>query len=109
MLVTTGEVEGDYTVIDVVFALGSHRAGFGQSSADARKAFFDVKEKLSDAGRQLGAEAIVHCSFDYRIAVSSGFLSRRQVIEFFAYGTAIRFDEASAAADIDVASSGRTE
>lgn len=38
----------------------------------------------------MGGHAVINCQFEYRVAVSQGLMGSKQVIEIFAYGTAVR-------------------
>ena len=90
ILITTGDIHEDYEIIDAVFALDSCQQGFF-TGADPNKAFDKVKEGLRKKAASLGGHAVINCQFEYRVAVSSGgFGSSKQVIEIFAYGTAVR-------------------
>ena len=41
----------------------------------------------------MGGHAVINCQFEYRVAVSQGLMGSKQVIEIFAYGTAVRLHE----------------
>ena len=89
MIISTGDLKQPYEIIDTIFALDSHKEGiiFG---ADPGKAFDGVKQQLSKKCSSLGGDAVINCQFQYRIAVGDGIMSKKQVIEFFAYGTAVK-------------------
>ena len=87
IIISTGNLKQDYQVIDAVFAMDSHKAGIF-ASADPEKAFDSVKEKLRKTCAKLKGDAVINCQFDYRIAQHKS----AQVIEIFAYGTAVKFD-----------------
>lgn len=89
VLITTGDIKEDYEIIDAIFALDSCKEGFFQG-ADPNKAFDKVKEGLRKKANEIGAHAVINCQFEYRVAVSQGFGGSKQVIEIFAYGTAVR-------------------
>jgi len=89
ILITTGDIKEDYEVIDAVFALDSCQEGFFKS-ADPNKAFEKVKDGLRQKAKELGGHAVINCQFEYRVAVAQGFTGSKQVIEIFAYGTAVR-------------------
>lgn len=90
MIITTGDLKQDYEIIDAIFALDSHKEGFF-TSANPGKAFEGVKSQLRTQCKLLKGDAVINCQFEYRNAVDSGFVSHKQVIEIFAYGTAVRF------------------
>lgn len=90
VLITTGDIHEDYEIIDAVFALDSCQATFFKG-ADPNKAFDKVKEALRKKATELGGHAVINCQFEYRVALSQGGLGgSKQVIEIFAYGTAVR-------------------
>jgi hypothetical protein len=71
MIVTTGDLRGDYEILDAIFAMDSHAAGFFLG-ANPAQAFDGVKEKLRQAGREMRADAIICCQFEYRVAIADG-------------------------------------
>ncbi len=89
ILVTTGDIKEDYEIVDAIFALDSCTEGVFKG-ADPNKAFDKVKDGLRKKANELGAHAVINCEFEYRVAVSQGIMSSKQVIEIFAYGTAVR-------------------
>lgn len=91
MFITTGNINSNYTIIDTIFAMDSHKEGFF-SSADPNKAFEGVKTQLSKKCAALGADGVICCQFEYRNALGDGVLSKKQVIEIFAYGTAVKLN-----------------
>lgn len=92
MFIATGDVNAAYTIIDTIFAVDSHKEGF-ISSADPNKAFDGVKQQLAKKCAALGGNAVINCQFEYRNAIGDSFIGKKQVIEIFAYGTAIRLPE----------------
>ena len=89
MIISTGDIKKDYEIIDTIFAMDSHKEGliFG---ADPGKAFDGVKNQLSKKCKSIGGNAVINCQFEYRVAVGDGLMSKKQVIEIFAYGTAVK-------------------
>ncbi|MCM1508400.1 MAG: YbjQ family protein [Ruminococcus flavefaciens] len=85
MIIATGDIRQSYTIIDTVFAYGSQKEGL-ISGINMNKAFAKVKEDLARSAAAIGADAVVSSKFDYRIAVDG----KKQVLEFFAYGTAVK-------------------
>lgn len=86
-ILTTGDVKWQYEIIDTIFAIDSHKDGFWGTGADPNKAFAAVKEKLRQTCQKLGGKAVINCQFEYRNAMDG----KKQVIEIFAYGTAIKY------------------
>ena len=91
MIIATGDVKQNYSIIDTIFAMDSHKEGIF-SKTDPNKAFEGVKEQLSKKCSSLGGDAVVNCQFEYRVALGDGLMSKKQVIEIFAYGTVVKFD-----------------
>lgn len=89
ILITTGDIKEDYEIIDAIFALDSCTEGVFKG-ADPNKAFDKVKNVLRKKANDLGGHAVINCQFEYRVAVSQGLIGSKQVIEIFAYGTAVR-------------------
>lgn len=89
MIIATGDIRQDYSIIDTIFAMDSHKEGF-LSGTDPNKAFEGVKNQLSKKCTALGGDAVINCQFEYRVAVGDGIMSKKQVIEIFAYGTVVK-------------------
>ena len=89
ILITTGDIREEYEIIDAIFAFDACKEGFFKG-ADPNKAFDKVKNVLRSKCNELGGHAVINCEFEYRVAVSQGFGGSKQVIEIFAYGTAVR-------------------
>ena len=89
--ITTGGLDQAFEVIDAIFATDSNKEGFF-SGADPGKAFEGVKKQLRSQCEELGGQAVVNCQFEYRVAVSDGVFGAKQVMEIFAYGTAVKLN-----------------
>lgn len=89
VLITTSDLKDDYEIVDAIFALDSCSEGLFRG-ADPNQAFEKVKEVLRKKAKELGAHAVINCQFEYRVAVAQGLVGSKQVIEIFAYGTAVR-------------------
>lgn len=89
IIISTGGINKDYEIIDAIFAMDSHKEGF-LMAADPNKAFEGVKQQLSSRCRALGGDAVINCEFEYRVAVGDGLMSKKQVMEIFAYGTVVK-------------------
>jgi len=46
--------------------------------------------QLREKALQIGAQAIVSCQFEYRVAIGQSVFVNKQCIEIFAYGTAVK-------------------
>ena len=91
MSITTGNISQSYEIIDAIFALDSHKQGVFSGSADPGKAFDGVKEQLRKRCNDLGGDAVVSCQFEYRNALADGMFGKKQCIEIFVYGTAVKY------------------
>ena len=88
VIISTGDVKGEYEVLDTIFALGSGEAGLFTRAPD--NAFKGVKSELISKCKNLGGNAVIFCQFEYRITVNEGLFGNKQGVEIFAYGTAVR-------------------
>lgn len=91
IVLATGDIMRDYDIVDLVFAMAVHKAGFFESGANPNKAFDGIREQLKAVASNLSADAIINCQFEYRAAVTPGMFGGSQVMEIFAYGTAVKF------------------
>ena len=87
--ITTMDLNENYEIVQAIFAIDSHTGGF-LSGVDPNKAFDGVKKQLKEKAESLGCNAIIGCQFEYRNALADGFMGKKQAIEIFAYGTAVR-------------------
>lgn len=93
IIITTSDLKKPYEIIDTIFAMDSNTAK-GWGSANPGKAFEGVKEALQKECKKLGGNAVICCQFEYRNALESKLIGKdNQVIEIFAYGTAVKYDE----------------
>lgn len=90
IVLSTGTIDKEYEVLDVCFAFDSHKEGF-LSCASPDKAFDGVKKHLKNKCIAAGGDAVLNCQFEYRNALASSLISKKQVIEIFAYGTIVKF------------------
>ena len=89
VLVVTGGLNQDYQILDSIFEMDSHKESFWKM-ADPSKAFDGVKNQLKTKATAIGGDAIINCMFEYRVSVADGFMGKKQVMEIFAYGTAVK-------------------
>jgi hypothetical protein len=91
MIICTTNINDKYEIIDTVFILHGETAGgfLGGGGIDTDAAFDNVKAMLSAKAEALGADAIIGCDFEQRIA-STGGMAEKQVLEIFAFGTAVK-------------------
>ena len=90
--VLTGDLRTGYEVIDSIFAIDSTTDSFlvGLNPDDA---FEGVKQQLRKRCLNLGGNAVVNCHFEYRNALADGVIGKKQSLEIFAYGTAVRLKD----------------
>ena len=89
IILTTGDLKEPYEILDTIIALDAHEAGYF-SSAKPSTAFDGVKNQLRTIAYDMGADAVICCQFEYRVAVGQGLFGSKQAIEIFAYGTAVK-------------------
>lgn len=89
-IISIGDLKENYEVVDTIFAIDSHSAGF-ISNANPNKAFSGVKIQLLDICKKLKGDDVINCQFEYRNALGNGMVSKKQVLEIFAYGTVVKF------------------
>jgi len=93
--VTTGGISQNYEILKIVFQLGSDQGGamgalFG-TGGSPEQAFENAEAALKLKAANLGCNYIINAVFDHRIAVGQSALGgANQVIEVFAYGTAVK-------------------
>ncbi len=90
VVISTGGVSERYDVIEAIFAMDSHGTELF-ANADPAAAFEGLKQKLRTQAVILGANGVIHCQFQYRVSLGEGmFGGKKQCIELFAYGTAVK-------------------
>jgi len=90
IIVTTGDIKEPYTIIDTIFTVDNNKeeSWFFTWAENPMKAFGRVKMNLRRLCYKLGGDAIIHCQFEYRIALTG---DKTQILEIFAYGTVVKF------------------
>jgi hypothetical protein len=93
MIICTTTLSKDYEVIDTLFVTYGETAGgfMGTGGIDTQKGFQGVKAALAEEARKIGADAVIGVDFEQRVASDGGMINEKQVLEFFAYGTAVKF------------------
>ncbi len=89
--ISTGNIQREYEIIDSIFALDSHKEGFFSGAANPGTAFDGVKAQLRKRCSELEGDAVISCQFEYRNALADGIFGKKQAIEIFAYGTAVKY------------------
>jgi hypothetical protein len=74
IILSTGEVQFQYQIIDVVFAYGNSSQSFFKNS-NPIEAYQRVSTMLEQAAAQIGAHAVLWVKYDYRVALTQGFLT----------------------------------
>ena len=92
--ISTGDISGQYEIVDVVMALASDGApGLLAGDGDPNTCFRHVVKLLREQAFSLGGDAVVNCSFEHRVAVTGEGILMKQAIEIFAYGTVVKRNE----------------
>jgi uncharacterized protein YbjQ (UPF0145 family) len=91
MIICTTSISQPFKVIDVIFVFhGEESKGvLGIGGIHMEKAMNSVKAELAKKARALGADAVIGVDFEKRVAVSGGLVDK-QVLEIFAFGTAVK-------------------
>ena len=92
IIVTTGNIDYPYQVVDCIFALDCTQETF-LNPTNPRLAFDGVKQQLKEQCVELGGHAVICTQFEYRSALADGFFGKKNAIEIFAYGTVVRWME----------------
>jgi hypothetical protein len=92
IILSTGDFKEPYEILDTIIAIDAHEAGYF-SSAKPSTAFDGVKNQLRTLAYDMGADAVICCQFEYRVAVGQGLFGSKQAIEIFAYGTAVKLQK----------------
>lgn len=94
MIICTTTISQKYEIIDTLFVIHGEEAGgfLGTGGIDFEKGFQNVKSALAEKARAIGADGVIGVDFEQRVAVSAG-MTNKQVLEFFAYGTAVKIIE----------------
>lgn len=94
--VTTGGISKEYEIKGIVFELGADDGGvvgklFGTGGSPSI-AFERAEQLLKIKAHNLGCDYVINASFDYRIAIGNQSITggMNQVLEVFAYGTAVK-------------------
>ena len=89
VIISTGSLNYQYVVLDCIFAFDQAEERI-LAGTDPHQAFEGVKQKLKNLCMELGGDAVINTSFEYRSAHTDGLFVAKQVIEIFAYGTVIQ-------------------
>lgn len=89
MPVITGTLQEPYEVLDSIFAYEMGKPDL--VDYDINNAFVSVKNKLRDACRAIGGNAVISCQFEYRDVFEFGFggIGETYSVCLLAYGTAV--------------------
>ncbi|TWT66712.1 hypothetical protein Pla123a_45980 [Posidoniimonas polymericola] len=80
-----------FRIVDTIFAFDSQgKAGIFGGSGDPHTAFAGVKQNLLAQAYAIGADGVINCQFEYRVAVAGEGIGAQQAVEIFAYGTAVK-------------------
>jgi uncharacterized protein YbjQ (UPF0145 family) len=94
--ITTGDINKDYEILKIVFQLGKDDGGaLGKLlgvGGSAEEAFEDAETQLKYKAAELGCDYVINAVFNQRVGLGGKNLAGglNQVIEVFAYGTAVK-------------------
>ena len=88
VIFTTTDLKSDSEIIGPIFSLASSTKNWGMLDIDA--AFDDSRENLKSIAMSNGANAVIGLQFEHRAAFEQGWTKQKQVLEIFAYGTAVK-------------------
>jgi hypothetical protein len=94
--VTTGGINKDYEILKIVFELGQDDGGLLGgllgTGGSPEQAFENAEAQLKIKATRLGCDYVINAVFNQRVAVGakSALGGHNQVIEVFAYGTAVK-------------------
>tara|TARA_X000000368_G_C23038932_1_gene715942 strand:- start:98 stop:475 length:378 start_codon:yes stop_codon:yes gene_type:complete len=94
--ITTGDIDKKYEILKIVFQLGSDKGGtWGQllgTGGSPEAAFSHAETQLKIKAADLGCDYVINAVFNQRVAVGGKSITGdyNQVIEVFAYGTAVK-------------------
>lgn len=88
VILTTTDLKSDYEIIGPIFSLASSTKNWGMLDIDA--AFDDSRENLKSIAMSNGANGVIGLQFEHRAALEQGWTKQKQVLEIFAYGTAVK-------------------
>ena len=89
VIITTGPPPFEYEIIDTIFVLDTlSKKVFSSISPSA--VFDGAKIQLKQRADKLGGDAIINCTFDYRVSAGHGIFGVIHDLEIFAYGTLVK-------------------
>jgi hypothetical protein len=90
MVVVSSGISVPYGVINMVYGFASKNEGCS-GGIDSTAVYASAVKRLEESAVAMGADAVIHVSFQNRMAVGSGCTGRsEQVFEVFAWGTAVK-------------------
>jgi len=89
VLISTGDIPGEYEVIDTIFAMAAKEVDLSKVNRPSY-AFHEVREKLRKNATEYGGDAAIHCRFEYNVPSNRSVFGHKHMIEFFGYGTAVK-------------------
>ena len=89
IVISTGDLDGDYRIIDTVMVFDRDVAGFIKG-VDPSVAFELVKEHLRNVAVEKGGDAVINCLFQFRNAITDSGPFASQVFELYAIGTVVK-------------------
>lgn len=90
MLLSAGDICEQYQTLGMVVGFASKTEGWG-GGIKIEDAYATALDRLKDSAQAKGANAVIHINFQNRVGSSSGCGGQSQVLEVFAWGTAVKY------------------
>ncbi|AIM25418.1 hypothetical protein QQG09_08410 [Melissococcus plutonius] len=89
ILLSTGNINREYLIRDIIFATDRVFADLYASKTNPNDVFKRIYFQLKEIAYSYKADAVINCHFEQRSALYEG----EKVTEIFAYGTVIQFTQ----------------
>lgn len=90
IIVSSGAICADYTVLGMVIGFASKSEGCG-GDIPVESVYTAALQRLTESARARYANGLIYVNFQNRVASTAGCGNAKQVFEVFAWGTAVRF------------------
>ncbi|HLQ39580.1 MAG TPA: heavy metal-binding domain-containing protein [Tetragenococcus sp.] len=91
ILLSTGNVNRNYIVRDIVFAAEKMTVDIFDSTIDPNQLLSKINYQLKEKAVEYGADAVINCHFNHERT----FIGQDPIVEIFAYGTVIQFTQST--------------
>ena len=90
MLVSSGDANRPFSVLDMVFGFASSNGGC-QAKSSTEDVYEKALDRLIESAVEMEADGVLFVGFQNRVATAAGCFGPQQVFEVFAWGTAVRW------------------